>query len=389
MRVSYSKIGRFEQCPLAYRYHYIDRLKNERGTALLFGSAIHDVLERLVKYHKDNNETCMPDLDRALSLWDDTFSESSLSGSKIYQEGVDILTDWCKSYGFVNWSRVLDVEREFAMRLGTFEVIGYIDRIDKVNDTTVGVVDYKTNRRLFTRDDLDNSLQLTIYALAVKEIYPWAKTVRLKFDMLRHGVSQYTDRDERQLEAAKRYIVNIAKRISDLKSDPDSVWPATINTNCNWCDHRKNCTAYAEALTGEQIFRASDESYEEICKERETLGAQIKILKSRKSEIDDILKATLEKTDKIVAAGHRYKYNTSTRVSYPVKESLEVICDALNIDAATAARKICSIDKRKMIQLIEVAFSDDEELQREMFARLDHHSKRNATPRFSSAKVNK
>lgn len=389
MRLSHSKISRFEQCPLAYYYHYIQRLKNKRGLALLFGSAVHEVLEHLVRYHKDNNHTCMPDLDRALALWDEYFADGGLSGATVYQEGVDIITDWCKSYGFMNWSRVLDVERAFAMKVGTFEVIGYIDRIDKIDDETVGIVDYKTNRRLFTRTDLDESLQLTIYAAAVQEIYPWAKTIRLKFDMLRHGVSQYTDRDQRQIDSAKRYIKNIGSRIAALKNDENATWPATLNANCNWCDHKSNCSEYAKALEGEQLFKASDESYEQVCKEREMLGHQMKIMKARRDDIDKLIKASLEHSDQLEAAGTRYKYSTTTRVSYPVKETLEVITAALDIDAATAAKHVCTVDKRKMKALIEVAYADDDELQREMFARLDHHSKRASSPRLTSAKVKK
>lgn len=36
--------------------------------------------------------------------------------------------------------------------VGPFTVLGFIDRVDRVDDETVEVIDYKTNRLLFSRE---------------------------------------------------------------------------------------------------------------------------------------------------------------------------------------------------------------------------------------------
>ena len=43
--LSFSRLSRFETCPLSYRLHYLDKHKAEPGPALRFGKIIHAVLE--------------------------------------------------------------------------------------------------------------------------------------------------------------------------------------------------------------------------------------------------------------------------------------------------------------------------------------------------------
>ncbi|MEL7372813.1 MAG: PD-(D/E)XK nuclease family protein, partial [Myxococcota bacterium] len=50
-RLSFSRLSRYERCPLSYRLHYIDRTPSQPGVPLRFGSAVHQVLEHLVREH--------------------------------------------------------------------------------------------------------------------------------------------------------------------------------------------------------------------------------------------------------------------------------------------------------------------------------------------------
>jgi RecB family exonuclease len=76
-----------------------------------------------------------------------------------------------------------------------------IDRIDVIDSETVRVRDYKTNRVVFYRDEVNESLQLSLYAVAVRRMYPWVKRVELQFDMLQHDIKLKTSRT--QLDAAR------------------------------------------------------------------------------------------------------------------------------------------------------------------------------------------
>ena len=46
--LSYSSIGSYLTCSRAWKYHYIDKLPEPTTPALIFGSAIHDTVEKSV-----------------------------------------------------------------------------------------------------------------------------------------------------------------------------------------------------------------------------------------------------------------------------------------------------------------------------------------------------
>ena len=45
MRLSYSSISMYTNCPLSYKFAYVDRLPRKKSPALSFGSSIHDALK--------------------------------------------------------------------------------------------------------------------------------------------------------------------------------------------------------------------------------------------------------------------------------------------------------------------------------------------------------
>jgi hypothetical protein len=55
-RLSHSACNKFQQCPKAYQYHYIDKLRSTvTSSALIFGSAIDLALGAMLEDHKNNN----------------------------------------------------------------------------------------------------------------------------------------------------------------------------------------------------------------------------------------------------------------------------------------------------------------------------------------------
>ena len=192
--LSYSRLSRFEQCPASFKLHYIDKTKAEPGVPLRFGKAIHAVLEDLVREHMQDERTGPLSEERALELLRQAWAAGDLTGIELFQEGVDMLQAFVRDQGELDHRDVLAIEKEFRLKVGRFTVLGFIDRVDWVDDQTVEVIDYKTNRMLFSRDEVDSSLQMSLYDLAARQIWPWVKNVRLTFHMLRHGIRMRTER---------------------------------------------------------------------------------------------------------------------------------------------------------------------------------------------------
>jgi RecB family exonuclease len=349
--LSYSRLSRFEACPLSYRLHYLDKHTAEPGVPLSFGKALHAVLERLLQEVIDTEYAGPLSEARALQLYREAWAAEGLSGLDLFHQGLGILQDFVRQQGRVDSRDILAVEKEFRLPVGPFTVLGYIDRVDWVDDETVHVIDYKSNYQLFTREELDSSLQLSLYALAARRMWPWAKKVRLSMWMLRHGVRQETTRTEEQLEAALAYIETLGQQMETAES-----FPARLNPNCVHCDHRRNCPAYARAMEGQRDIICEDTSdLESVARERQEVAHLAKILGARKAELEGVLRAHLAEQDELVLAGTRYRMFNTTSLDYPLEPTVAVLARATGLPRDELLQRLASVEKKALDALLKDA----------------------------------
>ena len=377
--LSYSRLSRFETCPLSYRLHYIEKKQAEPGLPLRFGKTIHAVLERLIKEVVDDERTGPLSEERAIELYREAWGAERLTGMDVFAEGLAILRRFIAEQGVVDHRDVLAIEKEFRLPVGPFEVLGFIDRVDWIDDETVEVIDYKTNHQLFTRDEVDTSLQMSLYEVAVRRLWPWAKKVKLTFWMLRHGVRQQTTRTEEQLADALAYVETLGRQ-----TETATEYPARLNTNCSYCDHRKQCPAYADALKGKREFIVEDlADLEGVAREREEVARLAKALYARKEELEDILKAQLKERDELVLGGVRYRMFATTSLDYPLEPTLSLLADATGLSRDEVLGKLGAIDKKALDALLKsLGKKLDKPRVSLLKAELEAHADKRMSPRL-------
>lgn len=382
--LSYSRLSRFETCPLSYRLHYIEKKQAEPGLPLRFGKTIHAVLERLIKEVVDDERTGPLSEERAIELYREAWGAEQLTGMDVFAEGLAILRRFIAEQGVVDHRDVLAIEKEFRLPVGPFEVLGFIDRVDWLDEETVEVIDYKTNRQLFTRDEVDTSLQMSLYEVAVRRLWPWAKKVKLTFWMLRHGLRQETTRTEEQLADALAYVETLGRQ-----TETATAYPARLNTNCSYCDHRKQCPAYAEALQGKREFIVEDlADLEGVAREREEVARLAKALYARKEELEDILKAQLKERDELVLGGVRYRMFATTSLDYPLEPTVSLLADATGLSRDEVLGKLGAIDKKALDALLKsLGKKLDKPRVSLLKAELEAHADKRMSPRLWAKEV--
>ncbi len=150
--------------------------------------------------------------------------------------GREILTKFWEIHR-TNFQMPLAVERMFYIDIEGVKLRGFIDRVDKLESGGLSIVDYKTNKELFTNDNLGEDLQLTLYQLAAEQL--WQLPVeRLTLYHLRSNTACSCEaREEAQLEQARQLVLEVARNIADQK------FPAIENQNCP-CDFPEYCPFY-------------------------------------------------------------------------------------------------------------------------------------------------
>lgn len=382
--LSFSRLQRFEQCPLSFKLHYIDKRKAEPGVPLRFGKAVHSVLETLVGEAIATRTTGPLSEARVVELWGQAWAQADLVGVDLFAEGLAMLKQFVRDEGVLEPTTVLAIEKEFRLQIGGFTVLGFMDRVNCIDDETIEVVDYKTNHQLFTRDEVDASLQMSLYELAVRQICPWAKNVRLTFWMLRHGLKQTTSRTADDLEAAKAYVATLGRQ-----TETAMAFPARLHSGCTYCDHRAACPAYAEVLDGSrEIVRDGLASIEQVAAERERVATRVRILQSHKAELEKAIKAHLKDRSELVVGGVRYAMFNVTSVNHPLASTVRILSEAMDRAPDEITQEIAVVDndalKRLVTSLGSVLPKPRLALLR---AELDANAEKSFSPRFWAKEV--
>jgi DNA helicase-2/ATP-dependent DNA helicase PcrA len=120
-------------------------------------------------------------------------------------------------------------------------VAGRIDQINSLGRSDVEIVDYKTGK---PKKDADarKDLQLSIYALAAREIFE-LNPVRLVFYYLQNNEIQVTTRDAKQLDEAQKIVLEAA---ADIRAGEFQATPGFV---CRSCAYKPICPAHEEALS--------------------------------------------------------------------------------------------------------------------------------------------
>lgn len=255
---SHSRLSCFEQCPLKFKFSYIDKIETEIGETIeaFLGSRVHEALEKMykdLKFQKLN--TLRELLDFFNSEWKKNWNDAIVIVRGEYDQenyrkmGEKFLMDYYEKYKPFNHTRTIALETERTVDLNDkYKIHIRIDRLAMSDDTTYEIHDYKTSNGLPTQDDLDNDRQLAIYAYGIKKMYPDAENVKLIWHYLSFDKEMSSERTPDQLESLKKQIIGLIEKIEAEKE-----FPARVSSLCNWCEFQKICPEWKHKFKTEEL----------------------------------------------------------------------------------------------------------------------------------------
>jgi RecB family exonuclease len=316
VHLSVSRLKKYETCPRSFYLKYVDKGPEEpSGEPAMFGVVLHLTLELLYSWVVEEEHQGRIPEEKLVQFYREawTSSETKLADVALYSEGLAILRNYLQVHPEANAYNILGIEKEFNEDFGGFLMNGYIDRIDKVGDDHVEIVDFKSNRMLYTREELDSDLQMTTYGLVARRLFPWAKKFSFSFHMLRHNLTQRTERTAQQIDDVVGYVVALGKR-----SESDTTWEAKLNSNCQYCEGRKRCDVYQKAISDKHDFArvATLDGVDGIAREYERCSKIAKANYARARELEGLLRTKLGEADTLTAAGRVYRLSVSMNTNY-------------------------------------------------------------------------
>lgn len=335
-RLRQSMISSFLQCPDKFYATYEDGY-SESSIFTKMGTAIHGVMEDF--YDASNTKT----VGELFQLWWQNHGPNDLT---LYEEWRVLIANYFKGLETQEQPNIIARELEFVGQIREIPISGTIDRIDRVDENTIMIVDYKTNMMPYTAEELRNSIQFKFYSLAVQQLKDQLgefDTVICSYEMMRTGKRQSVSYTAEELEIFTDWLEIIwAKMLSGKDRNPK------INKYCGYCQRRETCALYQQFLETPLSVVGADVG--DVADELTKLKESAKIIKGRIDELESTLKdSIIDAGGPVEIAGRTWSLQTSQRVTYPFADVMnvlrgteheEALKNAMNNVSATTIRKL-------------------------------------------------
>lgn len=249
--LSASSIGDYVECSLLYKLGRIDKIQMEfKADTLIFGTVVHKVLGKVYEEKMIGNKMLLKDIHKSFEEhWHrEAEGRTDIKYAKgndfetLFMEGKDLLTAYYMKLKDDNFN-VIGIEEAFSFHIPGIEIpiIGAMDLIEEDEAGTIIITDFKTSKRAFSVDEVDNNFQLLIYYMAARANGYADREIILKFDTLiktkKPRFEQYfTVRSEIDEKRAIKKIQTVWNGIKNEVYIPnDTSW------KCKNCSYKTAC----------------------------------------------------------------------------------------------------------------------------------------------------
>lgn len=355
--LSVSKMNAYNTCPLKFKNQTLDADPSiDTGNKYSwFGTILHEVMEISEKIYNENGFIADP-----LTLYDEAWRKQPLTDMATYHEGRELIKDYFDRHP-IDKKRYKTIATELEWRGKLSELVGIVppeledmdfgaqlDYVGEIDAETAILKDYKSNRIPYTPDQLEESVQLRVYEIIARKLFPQYKKWITGYEMFRFGWQQCPERSAEDLEETKAFMVNTAMQIVHHKE-----WEGKINNLCPYCEFRSNCHKYQQVLNAPneviEVIKTDKTDLEQVERDRQLMASIEKIAKMRKDELANIVKAEIENRtlngEQLVIDGKEMYLQAQSRPTYDYYSARQV---ALVHGASDVLDKCVTINKTKL-----------------------------------------
>lgn len=315
--LSASSLKTYRRCPQQWKFRYVDGLEEEDKPFFNLGTAVHAALET---FH-DGRVAAPAPVEEMLQAFHEAFDPDAYGSPEEAErrraDGVKMVEDFHRKHA-PDFEPALAIEKFLTFEVEGVTFRGYIDRIDKVDDDRIRIVDYKTGRS-FDLDRVRTDPQLTLYQIGAEQ----KLGMEVATLALYHVPSQTPFEVERhppeRVESVRAAVREAARGIQGERFEPEP------GHYCKWCDFRPVCPAFADefpenweqqpappAPTHEEAEALADR-YGELKAEEKTIAGEL-------SEVADRLKAFFEASGRRAVAGDDWRVKGSRREAWRIDD---------------------------------------------------------------------
>jgi DNA helicase-2/ATP-dependent DNA helicase PcrA len=241
LNLSFFQVDDYLTCPLKYKYVHVLRVPIMIHHTIIYGKAIHDAVYAYNLAKKDGKKIPLAKLFEVFSAsWRSFGFHSRSHEEERFRRGNEALKSFFKRE---EKSRIIPfyVEKDFGFVKYNIRIRGRFDRVDRI-DGEIIIRDFKSSeikKEEEAQKRAKESLQLSIYALASKEIFG-KMPAELELHFLESGLVGRTKRTEKDLDRTLEKINIVAEGIRNEEFLPTPSYMA-----CKYCAYTSDCPSTA------------------------------------------------------------------------------------------------------------------------------------------------
>lgn len=258
-RFSYTALSTFKTCPLQFCYKYQHKLREDASALnLALGNIAHKVKELI---GRDLMDGIKPDYEKYRAMMMDGYTGADKASGEIetlpgcnelrktffedwiapdtksgmtYEQKLQIFFDHLPDDENDPEWQVCGVEIPFEVEYNDVVLFGFIDKLSCNSKGELKITDYKSSKKVFEGTDIKTPLQMLVYDIAVRQLYPGMPIVAHTYDFVFLGVSQEGGSPGWMTRGEKKLNSLLAEIASCRESD---VWKPCPTPLCAWCDY--------------------------------------------------------------------------------------------------------------------------------------------------------
>ncbi len=258
-RFSYSQISSYQTCPYQYKLAHVLKIPTKGSASFSFGSTMHNTLQKFYERIQELNglkqdslfglpadkfidsNIKVPSFEELLQIYEEKWISdwyvSKRQREDYHKKGKEILKVFYASEEG-NWNVPISLESGFKVKVGDYTISGRIDRVDKLEDGTLEIVDYKTgkSKEKLVGKEKDQLLIYQIVASTLPEYKHVGETSKLTFYYLNDNIKTSFIGKEKELEKLKGKLAKTIEQIHERKFEAT---PSKFI--CGRCDFRDIC----------------------------------------------------------------------------------------------------------------------------------------------------
>lgn len=318
--LSHSSLSLYAECPQKYKFKYVDKIPEKPRHFFSFGNSVHQALEFFYGVKSLPAPALEQVLDYYKEHWLAAGYRDQAQEAQYFDDGKAILTLFYRKH-ISDYHIPFFVEYQFQLDVDGVPVTGRVDRVDKLPDGRIAIVDYKTGKAL-AQDRAQGDAQLTMYQMACEELLG-AEVARLVFYHLPSLTEQAVRRHSKDLvEGLKGRILSTAESISRGLFEPKPE-----EKKCYWCDYKPICPVFKHqySAAAEPARPGAEDELSALVDRYGEIQRRASELQEEAGEVKKSLIALLEKKGYVRVFGKKYELSRAATGKWEFPDKKKVL----------------------------------------------------------------